>query len=184
MNIGIISCEVLVCNHFLYCRVAGTCRFPHIREIPHTGLLYQVCGILWISLRPLAKFTSRKLGYLLYEVKAIEMNERVVLVAVRYLAIAVALLHTSLGANPTLRVVYRLDDIDNKNELECIVGYFVRSGARFTFKEPGTEVVEADSVMERRFTIYPSNESLVTCTIDSEESDPVRVAGMCNRLSP
>ena len=125
-------------------------------------------------------FNSRKLGYLLYEVKAIEMNERVVLVA---LAIAVALLHTSLGAKPTLRVVYRVNDIDNKNELECLVGGFVRSGAIFTFKEPGTEAVE-DSVMERRFTIHPSNESLVTCTIDSEESDPVRVAGMCNKLSP
>ena len=124
---------------------------------------------------------SHKLGYLLYEVKAIEMNERVVLVAIRYLAIAVALLHTSLGAKPTLRVVYRVNDIDNKNELECLVGGFVRSGAIFTFKEPGTETVE-DSIMERRFTIHPSNESLVTCTIDSEESDPVRVAGMCNKL--
>ena len=129
-------------------------------------------------------FNSRKLGYLLYEVKAIEMNERVVLVAIRYLAIAVALLHTSLGAKPTLRVVYRVDGIDNKNELECLVGGFVRSGAIFTFKEPGTEAVEADNVMERRFTIHPSNESLVTCTIDSEESNPVRVAGMCNKLSP
>ena len=114
------------------------------------------------------------------------MNERVVLVAVRYLAIAVALLHTSLGAKPTLRVVYGFDAVDNKNELECLVGGFVRSGAIFTFKDPGTEAaaVEADSVMERRFTIHPSNESLVTCTIDSEESDPVMVAGMCNKLLP
>ena len=112
------------------------------------------------------------------------MNEGVVLVAIRYLAIAVALLHTSLGAKPTLRVVYGVDGIDNKNELECLVGGFVRSRAIFTFKDPRTEAVEVDSVMERCFTIHPSNESLVTCTIDSEESDPVMVAGMCNKLSP
>ena len=113
------------------------------------------------------------------------MNERVVLVAIRYLVIAVALLHTSLGAKPTLRVVYRVDGIDNKIELECLGGSFiVQSGATFTFKDPETEVVEVDNIMERRFTIHPNNESLVTCTIDSEESDPVMVAGMCNKLSP
>ena len=127
--------------------------------------------------------TERWLQLVTFFIKAIEMNERVVLVAIRYLAIAVALLHTSLGAKPTLRVVYSLDDVDNKNELECIVDGFIRAGAIFTFKEPGTEAVE-DSVMERHFTIHPNNESLVTCTIDSEESVPVRVAGMCNKLSP
>ena len=108
------------------------------------------------------------------------MNERVVLVAVRYLVIAVALLHTSLGAKPTLRVVYGLDDVDNKNELECLVGGFLQSGATFTFKDPKTKAVEAGNVTEGRFTIHPTNESLVTCTVDSEESDPVTVAGMCS----
>ena len=115
--------------------------------------------------------------------RAVTINCEFILPRLRYLTIAVALLHTSLGAKPTLRVVYRVDGIDNKIELECLVGDFVvQSRAIFTFKEPGTEAVE-DNVMERRFTIHPTNESLVTCTIDSEESDPVMVAGMYNKIN-
>ena len=58
------------------------------------------------------------------------MNGRVLLVVVRYLVIAVALLHASRGATPRLFVIYHLNDVDNKNELECYDGStLIQSGA-------------------------------------------------------
>ena len=109
------------------------------------------------------------------------MNGRVLLVVVRYLVIAVALLHASRGARPRLQVIYGLNGVDNQNGLECYDGdNFPRAGARYTFRDPVTELedtieAEGDSYI---FTIQPSNESLVSCTIGSEESDRVMVAGM------
>ena len=117
------------------------------------------------------------------------MNGKVLLVVVRYLMIAVALLHASysLGARPRLLVTYSLNDVDNKNELECYDGStLIQSGATFTFRDPDSpEQMRKTFVAERssyRFTIQSSNESLVSCRVDdspgSEESDTVMVAGM------
>ena len=108
-------------------------------------------------------------------------NGKVVLVAVRSLMIAVALLHAGRGARPRLQVIYGLNEVDNKNSLECYNGEnFIQSGATYTFRDPVTEL--EDTVVAEgtsyTFTIQPSNESLVSCTIDSEESDRVMVAGM------
>ena len=109
------------------------------------------------------------------------MNGRVLLVVVRYLVIAVALLHASRGQRPILRVIYSLNDVDNDNSLECVDGS-TRSGATYRFRNPVTEetegTVDTDG-LSYGFTIQHSNESLVTCQFsDSEESDRVMVAGM------
>ena len=111
------------------------------------------------------------------------MSGKVLLVVVRYLVVAVALLHVSRGARPRLQVVYGLNDVDNQNELECYDGdNFRRAGATYTFRDPDrpdqieyTDVAEGTSYT---FTIQSTNESLVSCTIGSEESDRVMVAGM------
>ena len=47
------------------------------------------------------------------------MNGKLV---VRYLVIAVVLLHASRGQRPRLQVIYGLNDVDNTNGLECIGG--------------------------------------------------------------
>ena len=106
------------------------------------------------------------------------------LVATRYLIIAVAVLHASLGATPQLLVTYSFNGMDDKVSLECRErpSGILQSGATYTFKEPGTGNRE-DSVVavgqSYTFTIHPSNESLVTCTLcDFGESDPVMVAGI------
>ena len=99
------------------------------------------------------------------------------------LMIVVALLHTSLGATPQLRVTYSLNGMDDQVSLECRErpSGLLRSGATYTFKEPGTGRTEYSDVaigsQSYTFTIHPSNESLVTCMLDSGESDPVMVAG-------
>ena len=110
------------------------------------------------------------------------MNEKLVLVAIRYLMIGVALLHTSLGETPQLQVTYSFNGMDDRVSLECRErpSNILRSGAIYRFKEPGTEEEESSAVavgQSYTFTIHPSNESLVTCTLDSGESDPVKVAG-------
>ena len=113
------------------------------------------------------------------------MNERVLLVVVRYLVIAVALLHASRGVRPRLQVIYRFDDVDNDNSLECIdgVGNLIQPGATYTFRNPATEETERELIVGAEehsyvFTIQSTNESLVSCTIGSEESNRVMVAGM------
>ena len=112
------------------------------------------------------------------------MNGRVLLVVVRYLVIAVALLHTSRGQRPRLQVLYGLNGVDNQNELECYDGStLIQSGARFTFRDPDRPEQIGDTVMAERssypFTIQPSNESIVSCRFgNSPESDRVMVAGM------
>ena len=112
------------------------------------------------------------------------MNERLV-VSYLLIGVALSLLHTSLGTTPQLQVTYSPNSRDDEVQLECrdqSTGLIV-SGATFTFKEPGTERME-DSVQavgsSYTFTIHPDNESLVTCTIESRESDPVKVAGKSN----
>ena len=105
------------------------------------------------------------------------------LTAIRHLMIAVAVLHASLGETPQLQVTYSSNGMDDKVSLECRErpsGLF-RSGATYTFKEPGTGRTENSVVavgQSYTFTIHPSNESLVTCTLESGESDPVKVAGI------
>ena len=100
-----------------------------------------------------------------------------------YLMTAVALLHTSLGATPQLLVTYSLNGMDDQVSLECRErpSGILRSGATYTFKEPGTRRIENSVVavgsQSYTFTIHPSNESLVTCMLESGESDPVMVAG-------
>ena len=115
------------------------------------------------------------------------MNGRVLLVVVRYLVIAVALLHASRGARPRLQVIYGLNGVDNQNELECYDGNtLIQSGARFTFRDPDRPEQMGETFVAERssypFTTQPSNESLVSCRFDdspdSEESDRVMVAGM------
>ena len=111
------------------------------------------------------------------------MNGRVLLVVVRYLVVAIAPLHISRGARPRLQVVYGLNGVDNENSLGCIdANNFRPAGATYTFRDPDrpdqieyTDVAEGTSYT---FTIQSTNESLVSCTIGSEESDRVMVAGM------
>ena len=97
--------------------------------------------------------------------------------------IAVALLHTSLGETPLLQVTYSFNGMDDQVSLECRErpSGILRSGATYTFKNPGTGGIEYSDMAVGQsyiFTIHPSNESLVTCTLDgSGESDPVKVAG-------
>ena len=103
--------------------------------------------------------------------------------ATRYLMIVVAVLHASLGETPQLQVTYSVDDMDDRVSLECHErsSGILRSGATYTFKEPGTWSTEYSVVavgQSYTFKIHPSNESLVTCTLDSGESDLVMVAGM------
>ena len=98
------------------------------------------------------------------------------------LLIVVALRHTSLGAIPQLLVTYSLNGMDDRVSLECRErpSGLLRSGATYTFKEPGTGRTEYRDVAVGQsyiFTIHPSNESLVTCMLESGESDPVMVAG-------
>ena len=107
------------------------------------------------------------------------------LTATRYLMIAVAMLHTTLGVTPQLLVSYSTNGMDDKVSLECRdqPSGLIMSGATFTFKEPGTERMEENDVSVQpvgssyTFTIHPDNESLITCTIESRESDPVKVVG-------
>ena len=100
--------------------------------------------------------------------------------------IGVALLHTSLGATPLLRVIYSVDGMDDKVTLECRdrASGLLRAGATYTFKEPESGRIEhnftAVGSQSYTFTINPENESLITCTLDSGESDQVMVAGMPN----
>ena len=106
------------------------------------------------------------------------------LTAIRHLMIAVAVLHASLGETPQLQVTYSSNGMDDKVSLGCRErpSGLLRSGATYTFKEPGTGRTENSVVavgsQSYTFTINPSNESLVTCTLDSGESDPVKVAGI------
>ena len=96
--------------------------------------------------------------------------------------IASALLQTSRGARPSVTVVYGLNDVDNKNELECYINGFRQSGANYTVRNPDTERIERNIIepgSSYRFTIQPMNESLVSCKVgDSEESERVKVVGM------
>ena len=112
------------------------------------------------------------------------MNEKLVLVAIRYLMIGVALLHTSLGATPLLQVTYSVDGMDDKVTLECRErpSGLLRRGATYTFKEPESGRMEhnftAVGSQSYTFTIHSDNESLITCTLTGfGESDPVMVAG-------
>ena len=113
------------------------------------------------------------------------VKQSTTLTATRYLMIAVAVLHTSLGATPELLVTYSPNGRDDEVQLECRdrPSGLIVSGATFTFKEPRTERMEDSDVSFQAvgssytFTIHPSNESLVTCTIESRESDTVNVVG-------
>ena len=108
------------------------------------------------------------------------MNERLV-VSYLIISVALSLLHTSLGARPQLQVIYKANGMDDQVSLECRDQDFILvQEATFTFKEPGTERMEglAQAVGgSYTFTIHPDNESLVTCTSESGESDPVEVPG-------
>ena len=113
----------------------------------------------------------------------VKVLQSATLTATRYLIITVAMLHTSLGATPQLQVIYSANGMDDKVSLKCRdqPSGLIVSGATFTFKEPGGRERMEDSVRavgsSYTFTIHPDNESLVTCTIESRESDPVKVAG-------
>ena len=115
----------------------------------------------------------------------VKVLQSTTLMATRYLIlIAVAMLHPSLGMTPQLLVTYTPNGRDDEVQLECRDQWsgllMIVSGATFTFKEPGTERIEHSDVAvgsSYTFTIHPDNESLVTCTIDCRESDPVKVVG-------
>ena len=111
------------------------------------------------------------------------MNERVVLLASLYLTVAVALLHTSLAQKPLLQVTYNFRDMPERVSLECInSNNLLERGATYTFVDPeGREndrsVDAAAGSTSYEFTNHPTNESLITCTINNVESEPVRVVG-------
>ena len=130
--------------------------------------------------------SSRKLDYLLYELK---MNERLVLLASLYLTVAVALLHTSLAQTPlpVLQVTYNFGGMPERVSLECmnVSSGLLQNGATYKFKDPeGREEDRSFDVVGRsyEFTNHPTNESLITCTLKNVESEPVRVVGMSNNL--
>jgi hypothetical protein len=100
------------------------------------------------------------------------------------LMIAVALLHSSLGQ--FLQVSHNLD-MAGKVLLECLdvrdsEGGIAQSGATYTFKYPEGRM-ESSAVAEGtsyEATILRTNESLVTCTLENAESEPVKVVGTSN----
>ena len=109
------------------------------------------------------------------------MNVKIIiLIATRYL-IAVALLHTSLAQTPVLQVTYNFGGMPERVSLECInpLNHLFERGATYTFRDP--EGREENSVVATgfsyEFTNHPTNESLITCTLDDVESEPVRVVG-------
>ena len=111
------------------------------------------------------------------------MNERLVLLASLYLTVAVALLHTSL-AQTTLQVTYNFNNMPELVSLECLTSSdgAIEHGATYTFMDPDRmeesySVTVAEGVISYEFTNNPTNESLITCTIDNVESEPVRVVG-------
>ena len=126
----------------------------------------------------------RKLDYLLYELK---MNERLVLLASLYLTVAVALLHTSLAQTTSLRVIYIINNNNMLGEqvsLECFDSAgIIRDGARYTFMDPEGREESSFVAAGRSYevTINPTNESLITCTLNNVESKPVRVVGTSSR---
>ena len=110
------------------------------------------------------------------------MKERLVLLASLYLTVAVALLHTSL-AQTTLQVTYNFNGMPELVSLECLASSdgVIEGGATYTFMYPdGVEeksVTVAEGVDSYKFTNHPTNESLITCTLDTVKSEPVRVVG-------
>ena len=109
------------------------------------------------------------------------MNERLVLLASLYLTVAVALLHTSLAQTTLLQVTYSVNEMPERVSLECFDSAgIIRDGARYTFRDPeGREDDRSVDVAGRsyEFTNHPTNESLITCTLNDVESEPVRVVG-------
>ena len=109
------------------------------------------------------------------------MNERLVLLASLYLAVAVALLHTSLAQTTLLQVTYNFNDMPEVVSLECLSDGIIRPGARYTFMDPEGREEDRSVDVEGHgyeFTNLPTNESLITCTFNNVESEPVRVVGI------
>ena len=69
--------------------------------------------------------------------------------------------------------------------LECLSGDIIRAGARYTFMDPEGRVENSVDTAGRsyEFTNHPTNESLIICTIDNVESEPVKVAGTSSRYN-
>ena len=64
--------------------------------------------------------------------------------------------------------------------LECLDHNVTQAGATYTFMDPQWREENRSVDAEGRsyeFTNYPTNESLITCTIGNVESKPVRVVG-------
>ena len=111
------------------------------------------------------------------------MNERLVLLASLYLTVAVALLHTSLAQTTLLQVTYSVNEMPERVSLECFDSAgIIRDGARYTFRDPEGSVENSVVAPGRSYelTIHPTNESLITCTLNNVESELVKVVGMSN----
>ena len=108
------------------------------------------------------------------------MNVKITLTTTRYFIIAVALLHTSLGQTTLLQATYNFNNMPEIVSLECLSNGIIRPGARYTFRDPEGREEDRSVVAAGRsyeFTNHPTNESLITCTIENVESEPVRVVG-------
>ena len=116
-------------------------------------------------------------------VMPLKMNLKIILTTSRYLIIAVALLHTSLAQTSVLQVTYNFNDsMPELVSLECLAidHNVTQAGATYTFMDPQWREENRSVYAEGRsyeFTNYPTNESLITCTIGNVESKPVRVVG-------
>ena len=115
------------------------------------------------------------------------MNVKIyTLTATKYLIIAVALLHTSHGQT-LLQVTYNFNGMPELVSLECLSGgnFIIRTGATYTFMDPEGRVENSVVAAGRsyEFTNHPTNESLITCTIDNVESEPVKVVGTSSRYN-
>ena len=110
------------------------------------------------------------------------------LTATRYLIIAAALLHTSHGQTPLLQVTYNFGGMPEIISLECLYGGILQRGATYTFRDPEGREKDRSVVSAGRtsyeLTVYPTNESLITCMIaDVGESESVKVPFNCVGVS-
>ena len=91
--------------------------------------------------------------------------------------------HCSLAQIPLLQVTYNFGGKPEIVSMECLDSNgLLQAGATYTFMDPEGRVENSVVAAGRsyEFTIHPINESLITCTINDVESEPVKVVGTSN----
>ena len=83
-------------------------------------------------------------------------------------------------------MTYNFGGKPERVSMECLDSNgLLRAGARYTFMDAEGRVENSVDTAGRsyEFTIHPTNESLITCTIDNVESEPVKVVGTSSRYN-